>query len=109
MSLGIPTSEIASIAVPCPILTRWWTVGVAAEFALKNWRVIQLICEGVIKRDLTTKATNKIASATESLMKTHQIKSDVQLLGAYHTYFLFIHLSGYSWVIPRLEERSLDT
>ena len=102
MSLGISTSETASIAVPCPILTRWWTVGIAAEFALKNWRVIQLICEGFIKRDLTTKATNKIVSATEALMKTHQIKSDVQLLGAYHTYFLFTHFKWLQLGDPKI-------
>ena len=89
--LDSPAIDNGSMTVPCPILTRWWTVGVAAEFAIKNWQTILCICKGVIKRDLTTKASNKIASATEALLKTQQIKSDVHLLSAYHTYFLFNH------------------
>ena len=41
--------------------------------------------------DLITKASNKIASVTEPLMKTLQVKSNVYLLSSYHTYFLFTH------------------
>ena len=93
------------MAVPCPILTRWWTVGVAAEFAIKNWSIIPAFCEGVIKRNLTTKASNKIVSGTEVLMKTLQVKSNVYLLSAYHTYFLFTHFKWLQLGDPKLETR----
>ena len=40
-------SEVLS-EIPCPILTRWWTVGVAAVFVLKHWALLYDITEGVI-------------------------------------------------------------
>ena len=79
------------VLVPCPVLTRWWTVGVAAEFALQNWGLMIAVAEGVIRGDLTDKASNHIASGAQALLKTPQVKSNIYLIAAYHKYFLFSH------------------
>ena len=50
------------VLVPCLVLTRWWTVGVAAEFVLQNWGLMVAVAEGVIRRDLTDKDSNQISS-----------------------------------------------
>ena len=70
--------------LPCPILTRWWTVGVCVHFLLKIWNLVYAITKGVIKQDNTDKAANQIASASQALMATSQIKSDVYLIAAFH-------------------------
>ena len=79
--------------VPKPILTRWWTVGVAAAFLLSHWDVIGAVTHGVIQHTNTTHACNKIASGVQSLMAEKQAKSDILLIAAYHHYFLFTHFN----------------
>ena len=79
--------------IPAPILTRWWTVGVAAEFLLDHWDTIVLIVHGSIQCRTTDKAVNQIASGVQALMNNAQIKSDVHLIHAFHKHFLFPHFS----------------
>ena len=79
--------------IPCPILTRWWTVGVAATFLLKHWNIIAVVAQGVINRLSTIKKCNQIASGVQSLMCEPVIKSDIHLISAFHTYFLFSHFA----------------
>jgi hypothetical protein len=79
--------------IPCPILTRWWTVGVAATFILEHWDVIGAIAQGVINRENTVKKANQIASGVQSLMLEPVVVSDVHLIAAFHTYFLFPHFA----------------
>ena len=81
------------VLVPCPVLTRWWTVGVADEFALQNWGLMITVAEGLVKRDLTDKASNQIASGAQALLKTPQVKLDKYLISAYHKYFLFSYFA----------------
>jgi hypothetical protein len=79
--------------IPAPILTRWWTVGVAAGFLLENWDIIDKIVHGSIQCRSTDKAVNQIASGVQSLMKTPQVKSDVHLIDAFHKHFLNTHFA----------------
>ena len=51
------------------------------------------VVEGVIRRDITDKASNQIASGAQALLKTPQVKSDIYLISAYHKYFLFSHFA----------------
>lgn len=77
--------------IPCPILTRWWTVGVAAEYAVEHWDTLLELQQGVINRDATSKAANQIASGNQSLMQTRIVRSDVVFLSNFHKYYLFDH------------------
>ena len=79
--------------IPAPILTRWWTVGVAAEFLLDHWDIIELIVHGSIQCRTTDKAVNQIASGVQALMNNGQIKSDVHLINAFHKHFLSPHFA----------------
>ena len=37
-----------TLDIPCPILTRWWTVGVAVSYLLEHWELIFEVCKGLI-------------------------------------------------------------
>ena len=63
---------------------RWWKVGVCAYFLLNNWDLVYAITKTVIKRDNTDKAANQIAPASQALMATPKIKTDVYLIAAFH-------------------------
>jgi hypothetical protein len=86
-------SLAGKIRVPAPIMTRWWTIGVCAQFVLQHWATIIAICHGVIQHLNTDQAANKIASGVQALMRTEQVKSDVHLIHAYHSHFLASHFS----------------
>jgi hypothetical protein len=87
----IGKSTSAPKKVPAPVLTRWWTVGVCAAFALEHWDIVLAICHGVIQKYKTSSALNQIASATQALMKTNVIKCDVELIYAYDSFFFNKH------------------
>lgn len=77
--------------IPCPILMRWWKVGVAATYLLDNWDLIYVVYKGVICCDNADVATNKITTWTQTLINNKIIKYDVHLITVYHKYFLFKH------------------
>uniref|UniRef100_A0A6T7ILL0 Uncharacterized protein n=1 Tax=Attheya septentrionalis TaxID=420275 RepID=A0A6T7ILL0_9STRA len=79
--------------IPAPIITRWWTIGAAAVFLLKNLAVIGAIAQGVINRHVTTKKANQIASGVQSLLGEVTIRSDVHIIAAFHEYYLFSHFA----------------
>ena len=87
------TQTITPPTIPCPILTRWWTVGVAATFLLEHWDIIGAVAQGVINKFTTVKKANQIASGVQTLMSEPVIISDVHLIGAFHEYFLFPHFA----------------
>jgi hypothetical protein len=91
---GVQVSEDDAIPIiPCPITTRWWTVGSAAVFLINHWDIIEGVVQGVINRLKTQKKENQIASGVQSLMAEPVIKSDTYLLSAFHKYFLFSHFA----------------
>ena len=94
------------VLLPCPVLTRWWTVGVAAEFVLQNWGLVVAVAEGVIRRDLPDKASNQIASSAQALLKKPQVRSDIYLIAAYHKYFLFSHFAWLQKGNPFIGEKA---
>ena len=79
--------------IPAPILTCWWTVGVAAAYLVTHWDLMVSICDGIIKNTTTKDASNQIASGNWVLLQMPAIKSDIHLIAAYHKYFLFSHFS----------------
>jgi hypothetical protein len=72
-SLGLESPKEPK-KIPAPILTRWWTVGVCANFLLQNWETIAFVVHG-------------------ALMNNKQVKSDVHMIDAFHRHFLFTHFS----------------
>jgi hypothetical protein len=85
---------VAPKRAPVPILTRWWTVGLFAQFVLEqHWDVLQEICHGAIQRfDTKEAALNQIASATWALMQTPEIKTNIKLVDiVYNSAFFSKH------------------
>ena len=78
--------------IPAPVLTRWWFVGVAACMLLEDWEVWKKFMV-VTRNDPLSfgKAVNDIASSNISLMAEPMIKSDLLLISAFHTFFMFPH------------------
>ena len=76
-----------------PIVTRWWTVGNAAENLLKNLPAIQQIAIQARNVNPSGNKTNKIASRFLSLLKEPMILSDVKLIAGFHKSFLDNHFA----------------
>ena len=74
-----------------PIVTRWWLVGACATSFLACLSTWTRICDGIRKSAPTSSASYKVAAATLSLIQEPIIMSDVHLLVAIHTWFLFPH------------------
>eukprot|EP00978_Attheya_sp_CCMP212_P006532 scaffold15109_cov63-Attheya_sp.AAC.2 len=90
---GNNEDQCSTHTIPAPIITRWWTIGAAAVFLLKNLAVIGAIAQGVINRHVTTKKANQIASGVQSLLGEVTIRSDVHIIAAFHEYYLFSHFA----------------
>ena len=90
---GVDNIENPSKIIPQPVLTRWWTVGVAAAFLVKNKDTIHAVCNGVINNTKLDNKNNSIASGVWALIKTAQVINDVHIINAYHQYFLGSHFA----------------
>ena len=86
---GLNVEEFLNFTVPAPILTRWWTIGVCAKFLIKNYSLLLSVIDGVINRQKSHHAANKIASGVLGLVMTPQIISDVHLIANFHDFYLF--------------------
>ena len=82
--------------IPAPIITRWWTIGNAAQFLVHFATICRQVAENV--RNWTgsgsslTKAT-KIASGVISIMNEERIISDVKLIADFYSIFCAPHFS----------------
>ena len=75
--------------LPCPVLTRWWYVGVCAFELLEDFKVWKQLNLG-IRRDPLTQGTAiaDIVSHNVSLMEEPMINSDLRLLAAVHSWWM---------------------
>jgi hypothetical protein len=77
--------------VPAPVLTRWWYVGVAAEFLILHFHTVFRACQLICNDHDTKSRPNIIASALYSQMMEPQIFSDLVFLRTFHQEFLVEH------------------
>ena len=70
-----------------PILTRWWSVGVAVKQVLKNKDILENICQKIVNANNSTSKANKVASQVQSLLNETMIISDLLLLKGFCEYF----------------------
>jgi len=78
-----------------PVLTRWWTVGAAANLAFKIHLVLLRVTQNVINCHPTRDKKNKIASGLQPLLLEPEINADLALIECFHTVFFCPHLD---WV-----------
>jgi hypothetical protein len=77
--------------VPAAVLTRWWYVGVAGEFAVKHFLVLFVTCQLIINDHDTNSRPGIIAGSLYSLMLEPQLYSDLVFLRTFHIEFLVPH------------------
>ena len=70
-----------------PILTRWWSVGVAVKQILKNKDVLSYMCQKIVNANNASTKANKVASQVQSLLHEEVIISDLKLLKGFCEYF----------------------
>ena len=76
-----------------PVLTRWWTVGVAAMRIICHRKISIKICELIIKQHGSSDGFGKCASGVYSVLKEDMIYGDICLITAFHDYFMSMHFS----------------
>ena len=74
-----------------PIVTRWWLVGACACSFKDSIGMWQRICRAIRNSAPSGTASSKIASCTLNLMTNKAILNDLELLVAFHSFFLFPH------------------
>ena len=74
-----------------PILTRWWLVGACVCSFKKSMRVWKKIFRGIRNSSLSASTAYKIASCNLTLIDNNAILNDLELICAFHTFFLFPH------------------
>jgi len=75
-----------------PILTRWWTVGVASSYLFDYYLVLFHACQTVINMYPSTNTPYAIASDLFSLMLNQETFLDVALIRGFHKSYLNKHL-----------------
>ena len=82
-----------------PVLTRWWLVGQTACDLDKYWDHWKVIMGGLVnlpksrgteKKD-NASALRDIAAANKNLFQFQEIKLDIKMIAALHTYWVFPH------------------
>ena len=77
--------------LPAPVLTRWHTVGIAAEVVDRLYLQLVKATQIYVNSNDTKSRTNKIAAGLQSLMAEPLIYSDLQLVKCFHKSFLQDH------------------
>lgn len=97
-----PSAEVEKVKrLAAPIITRWWTVGAAAQEIVANLPILIELVNSTIKAHRADSKLNKIASSLKSLMSEPIIVSDIKLIASYHDAFLDHH---FSWLQKGDEE-----
>ena len=83
-----------------PVLTRWWLVGTTACELDEHWEIWKVVMEGLVNlpkgKDDNNNSGNvvrDIAAANVNLMTFDEIRADIKIIGALHTYFVFPHFA----------------
>jgi hypothetical protein len=69
--------------VPAPILTRWWYVGVAAEFFLEHYLSLFRTTQAIANDFNADSRANEVGSHLYSLMLEPQLYSDLVFCGRF--------------------------
>jgi len=78
--------------IQAPVLTRWWTVGIGADYLFKYYLPVLRACQIVINRYKSDARPNKIASALYSLMTNPNNLADLSLIKCFNEGFVHRHL-----------------
>jgi hypothetical protein len=70
-----------------PIITRWWTTGIAALSFRKYGQVYSALAKAVVNQSTTKMAENMIGSDIVSLAREPVIRSDVEVMATYAEVF----------------------
>jgi len=74
-----------------PILTRWWTVGVASYYAFDYYLQVFYACQMVINLYSSESTPYKIASSLFALMKDQENFVDITLIRCFHKAYVNPH------------------
>jgi hypothetical protein len=83
----------ATLKIPAPVLTRWWTVGETARVVWGSYLLLFRICQQIINTSLTSSKHNKIASGLQPLMMEPELFSDLAFINCYHTFYVCPHFA----------------
>lgn len=81
--------------VPAPVLTRWWYVGVAAEFFVDHYLSIYRATQLIVNDHDLSSRPNEIASHLYSLMLEPKIYSDLIFPRSFRVEFLVEHFDWF--------------
>ena len=70
--------------ITAPVLTRWWTVGAAANLIIRDWDKWQTIAQKICNAFLAASSANQCASALTSLMKETELKAHIAFIDGFH-------------------------
>jgi len=78
--------------IQAPVLTRWWTVGVGADFLFSYYLQMLRVCQVIINRYKSDSRSNTIASGLYALMTDPNNLADLVLIKCFHYSFIRKHL-----------------
>ena len=85
---NLDISNVKFKKIAAPIITRWWTVGVADSDFLDKFPIFLELCKLLRNVYTSENSRNKISSSILSLSREAVIISDVNLIACYHDAFL---------------------
>jgi hypothetical protein len=77
--------------VPAPVLTRWWYVGVAANYLWHHFLVVFRLTQTIINLHGSDSKPNKIASGLQSMMRSREFYTDLCFMRGFHLAFMNNH------------------
>jgi hypothetical protein len=81
----------ATLKIPKPVLTRWWTVGETARVTWSAFLLLLRISQQVI--NATVRKENKIASGLQPLLVEAELFSDLALIHCFHSFYVCPHFA----------------
>ena len=82
--------------VTCPVMTRWYTVGLAADKVWKEWDRMIVLAKKIRQSYSAESTPNKCASALTSLLAEPALKTHVAFIKGYHEAWWNWHFYGCS-------------
>ena len=70
--------------ITCPVMTRWYTVGLAADKVWKEWDRMIVLAKKIRQSYSAESAPNKCASTLTSLLAEPALKTHVAFIKGYH-------------------------
>lgn len=78
-------------AMPNPVTTRWWWLGIACDIALKYWDVYHSSAKSCVNAFGSTSYANLVGSSLDALMKEEMFQINIKFIMCFASFVIMPH------------------